>query len=94
MPVTAQEVKSVVLKSFASQLQQRGIAPESISDSFDLFAEGVIDSLGVMEMIGAVETAFGVAVDFENLAAEQLTVIGPFSAYVAQQLNQTTAPAK
>jgi acyl carrier protein len=55
----------------------------NIPDNFDLFKEGIIDSLGVLEMIGSVEREFGVALDMEGLDAEQLTILGPFCQYAA-----------
>ena len=53
-------------------------------DDFDFFLRGVIDSFGIIEMVGSVEEQFGIELDLSNLDAEQMTILGPLSRYVAQ----------
>lgn len=64
-------------------LRESGIDPQAVGDDFDLLTSGVVDSLGMMELIMAVTDRFGIDVDFEGLDPEQLTVLGPLSAHVA-----------
>lgn len=88
--VSARSVKDFVLKRFKEALLSRGLVPDQVPDSFDLLAGGIIDSLAIMEMIAAVEEQAGFEIDFEALDAEQLTIIGPFSEYVANAVRNRT----
>jgi acetyltransferase-like isoleucine patch superfamily enzyme/acyl carrier protein len=81
--ITESDVRSAILAELSGRLEERGLAPDELPDDFDLLAEGVIDSFGVLELIGSIEERFGLAVDFEELEATDLTSIGPFSRYVA-----------
>jgi len=49
----------------------------------------VIDSFGTVEMIGALEERYGLEFDFDELAPDDLTRVGPLSSYVARKLNGT-----
>lgn len=79
---TADEVRKFILKQYQSQLASRNLNAESITDGFDLLAEGIIDSLGVLEMVSAIEDAFQIEIDLEGIDAEHVTVIGPLAAYI------------
>lgn len=81
---TVQDVRSFILRRISSALLEKGIKPENVSDDFDLLSAGVVDSLGVIELITAVEQQFQITVDFERIDPVELTVIGPFSRFVAQ----------
>ncbi len=81
-PVLAKEVRSFVLNMLEGPLAAKGLNPENVPDEFDLLTEGVIDSLGLVELIAAVEEHFHIRIDFEDLYPENLTVIGPFSRYI------------
>jgi acetyltransferase-like isoleucine patch superfamily enzyme/acyl carrier protein len=80
---TEGEVRAAVLAEVGERLAERELSPEELPDDFDLLAEGVIDSFGMLELIGVVEARFGLSIDFEEIDAEDLTSIGPFSRYVA-----------
>lgn len=79
---TADEVRKFILNHYQSQLASRNLNADGVADSFDLLAEGIIDSLGVLEMISAIEDAFHVQIDLEGIDAENLTVVGPLAAYI------------
>ena len=81
--VTSEEVRGFILQDLAVPLAELGLSPEEISDDFDLLTSGVIDSLGLLELIAGVNERFGLDIDFETLDPEGLTVVGPFSRYVA-----------
>ena len=59
--------------------------PEALADDFDFLLNGVIDSFGILEMISALEEAFQIELDLAALDAEQITVLGPLSRYVAER---------
>ena len=81
--VTSDDVKGFVLAHVAPELRAKGISPDAVPDEFDLLLEGVIDSFGLLDLIVAVERQFGLQLDFEDFDAEDTTVVGPFSRYVA-----------
>src|SRR5215470_3398922 len=89
--VSETQVRLFLLERYSAALSSAGVSVNSISDDYDFLQEGVIDSLGVLDMIAAVEAAFGVEIDFENLDVESLTKIGPFCRYVAVQTEGQTA---
>ena len=83
-PLTPAEVRDFLLQHFARSIAARGLNPAEIRDDFDFLTAGIVDSLGVIEMISAVEGSFGITVDFETMDPAQLTVLGPFSHFVAE----------
>jgi acyl carrier protein len=86
---TPESVRQFLLKYYAAKLE--GAGKKEIGDDFDFMLEGVIDSLGVLEMVGAVEKEFGMELDMSGMDTEKLTVIGPFSQYVAAQSGKAGA---
>jgi acyl carrier protein len=63
-----------------------GREPGSVTDDFDLLAEGVIDSFGLLELISALETRYATALDFSELSVEDLTVVGPLTRHLGAQI--------
>ena len=82
--VDPENVKQFLVSKYAAQINAMGLNGGEISDDFDFFLRGVIDSLGILEMISSVEDEFNVRLDLSALDAEQLTILGPFSRYVAE----------
>jgi acyl carrier protein len=80
--VSAAAVRRVVLEGLAEPLGRLGMRPEQVPDDFDLLTSGVIDSFGLLEVIGEVERHFRLEIDFERLDPDGLTVIGTFARYV------------
>lgn len=81
---TPDDVRHAVLESLDEPLRDAGHDPATLPDDFDLLAAGIIDSFGVIELIVEINERFGLDVDFEELDPEGLTVLGPFSRYVAE----------
>ena len=81
---TADEIRALVLAECAEALAAVGADPAAVPDDFDLRAHGVIDSLGFLELITALEERLGA--DFEALDPAELTVVGPLSRFVAAQV--------
>ncbi|HXN72308.1 MAG TPA: acyl carrier protein [Candidatus Acidoferrales bacterium] len=57
-----------------------------LSDDCDLLLSGVIDSLGLLELVTAVNEHYGREIDFEDLDPEQMTVVGPLCDFVADKM--------
>ncbi len=82
--ISANEVKAFILNR-TDYFEDNNLKLDDIPDDFDLFEEGAIDSLGIIEMITSIEEHFGIEVDLEKLDAEDFTIIGPLSHHVEQQ---------
>ena len=83
--VSAEDVRAFVLGRVSEQLSALGVVASEIPDDFDLLTEGVIDSLGLLEMIVAIEEHYGIETDFSDIDADDLTIVGPFCRYIAER---------
>lgn len=79
----ADEIRLFILQTYSEDLSAKGLRPETVPDNFDLLEEGVISSIGLLDIINNVEARFSIEVDLENMPAEELTIIGPLSKYIA-----------
>jgi acyl carrier protein len=61
-------------------------APGELADDCDLLLSGMIDSLGLLDLMTAIQRHCQREIDFEALDPEQLTVVGPLCRYVSEQL--------
>ena len=91
--VSATEVRAQVLAHVSEGIEAKGLPPGEIPDDFDLLAEGVIDSFGLLELIGKLEERFGVALEFDEVDPDELTKLGPFCRHVAQASANGAVPA-
>jgi len=80
-----EKVREYLTSSYEVQIRGMGKTPADIPDNFDLLLEGIIDSLGVLEMIGGIEKEFGLTLDMAGLDAEEMTILGPLARFVASQ---------
>lgn len=85
---TDYKVRDYIISLYKTSITERGLAPDQIPDDFDLLLEGIIDSLGIMELVTALETHFGRTIDFEELDAEQMTILGPLSMHIQHKLTE------
>lgn len=60
--------------------------PGELADDCDLLLSGMIDSLGLLDLMTAIQQHCQHEIDFEALDPEQLTVVGPLCRYVSEQL--------
>lgn len=78
----SQEVREFLLSHYRAKFSSLKMDTATIRLDFDLLTEGIIDSLGLLEMISAIEERFQVTIDLEGLDAEQVTVLGPLCDYI------------
>ena len=78
------DVRQFLLTRFSEAIRGLGYNPGEVPDSFDFLLSGVIDSFGILEMISSIEDEFRIRLDLAALDAEQITILGPLSAYVAE----------
>jgi acyl carrier protein len=81
--ITPEQVRSFLLTKYAPSIKGVGLEPSEVQDDFDFLLAGVIDSFGVLEMVGSIEDEFRIRLDMDTLDAEQITVLGPLSHHVA-----------
>ena len=78
-----QQVKAFVLSVLRPQLSAAGVDAQSVPDDFDLRARGVIDSIGFLQLIAALEARFGGPLDLTAIAPEQLTNLQVLCSHIA-----------
>jgi acyl carrier protein len=83
--IDAAVVRAALADFLNSQSRGEAIDPESLTDDYDLLLSGLIDSLGLLNLIATLKEQFGEHVDFEALDPEQMTVVGPLCGFVVEQ---------
>ncbi len=90
--VRADEVKGFIASNLADSLKENGVPVDALPDDLDLMKKGIIDSIGLIMLISAIEEHFDLEeVDFEDMDTEELTVIGPLCAYIAERAKRKNA---
>jgi acyl carrier protein len=85
--VTPDEIQTFLQEYVAKALREQGRdVPPALSDDCDLLLSGFVDSLGLLELMTALQDHFGREIDFDELDAEQMTIVGPLKKFVAAQL--------
>jgi acyl carrier protein len=82
--ITSEKVRQFLLNRYSESIKSMALNPAEIPDNFDFLLSGVIDSFGILEMISSIEDEFRIQLDLAALDAEQITILGPLSRYVAE----------
>ena len=61
----------------------------SIADDESFLATGILDSTGILELIGFLEREYGVKFQDEELIAENFDTLGRISRFMSQKLTRT-----
>jgi acyl carrier protein len=69
--------------------QGRGIS--EIDHSENLLSKGIVDSHGVMELVGFLEERYGISVADEDLAPENFESVSSIEAFVERKRNGQSA---
>lgn len=59
--------------------------PASLEDATSLLEQGIVDSTGVLEVIGFIETAFGITVEDSEMLPDNLDSIERIASFVARK---------
>jgi acyl carrier protein len=78
-----EEIRLFILHLHSDKLTAKGLQPNAVPDDYDLLEQGLIDSMGVLELVSALEERFKIRIDLETIDTNQLTIIGPFSEHVS-----------
>jgi acyl carrier protein len=76
-----ERIKSLIAVILAPKLTAAGVV--TLTDDLDLRDEGVLDSLGFVELITALEIQLGTPLDLADLDAEHLTRVGALARHIA-----------
>jgi acyl carrier protein len=80
---TPEEVREFILSLYSEKFKSAGLGV--VPDDFDLVTGGIVDSMGVLELVGALEQKFGLELDLSTLNAEHLVMVGPLARFVSGQ---------
>src|SRR5437764_5394850 len=83
--LTESGIRRFLLDKYREPIGAIGLIPDKLPDDFDFLLNGVIDSFGILEMISAIDNEFRIQLDLADLDAEQITILGPLSRYVAER---------
>jgi acyl carrier protein len=82
---SAADVRAFVVEHVEDRLRSAGLDPATAPDDTDLLASGIVDSLGVLELMTSVSERFGLDDDWEDYDPDDILVLGPFCRYVERQ---------
>lgn len=87
--ITPDQVQQFLVTKYSRAIREMGFDPAKVPESFDFFLSGVVDSFGILEMVTSIEDQFQIQLDMATLDAEQITILGPLSRYVAGNAKPT-----
>lgn len=82
-PASPDRVKSLIAAILEPKLAALGLTRATLSDDLDLRDQGVIDSLGFVELVAALELQLGAPLDLSDLDPEHLTRVGALARHIA-----------
>jgi acyl carrier protein len=75
-----EEIKGFIINNF-----MMGRNPEELTDSDSLLNKGIIDSTGVLELVGFLEEKFNIQVEDEELIPENLDSVNNLVNYIQKK---------
>jgi acyl carrier protein len=82
--IAVERVKSLIAALLEPRLQAHGMVSTALADDFDLRDEGVVDSLGFVQLISELEARLGDQIDLADLDPEHLTQVGALARHIAR----------
>ena len=73
----------LLITSYLRRVSGTLLVPHELPDNLDMRVEGLVDSLGFMQLIADLEERLGFQIDFEDLDPAELTLVGPLSRHIA-----------
>lgn len=74
------EVRTFIVDNF-----MMGMNPGELSDKDSLLDKGIVDSTGVLELVGFLEETFEIQIDDEELIPENLDSVEKITAYITKK---------
>lgn len=63
-----------------------GGEPEEMTPELDLFGEGLLDSFAAIQLVLALESAFGISLNIESLPRERIATPAAIGALIREKL--------
>jgi acyl carrier protein len=79
MDETTQKIKQFIVDEFMPD-----VSVDELDSDFDLLTGGVVDSLGLLQVVAWLETEFDVTVDESQLGPESFRTVDAIKTYVDQ----------
>jgi len=76
--------ESVRIKALIASILKSTVA---LGDDLDLRRDGLVDSLGFVQLLTALETRLGHPIDLSDLDPDQLTKVGALARHIAWRRN-------
>jgi len=70
------------IRDYISGTMLVGLSDETIEPDESLVQRGVVDSTGVLELVGFLESRFGISVKDDEITLDNLDTLNSISAYV------------
>jgi acyl carrier protein len=87
--VTPKDVQAFLQEYLDRELKANGRGTcGDLSEDCDLLLTGLIDSLGLLELVTALAEHLGREIAFDDLEPEQMTIVGPLCRFVAHQMSR------
>lgn len=90
--LTISQVRGFLLTYFTPAMRAAHLQPGDIGEDFDLLKAGLLDSLGILELLNSIERRFRVRVDFEPVDPDQLMRFGFLAKYIAEHAHSMQMP--
>jgi acyl carrier protein len=87
--VTSADIREFIKNYLGQKLETNGRARlEHLPEDCDLLVSGVLDdSIGFLDLLLAIEEFAGREIDFEILDPEEMSIVGPLSRFVSEQMS-------
>ena len=82
-PDSVERIKSLIASFLEPRLLAQGITVTNLQDDLDLRDEGIVDSLGFVQLISELEIRLGDGIDLTDLDPEYLTNVGALARHIA-----------
>jgi acyl carrier protein len=79
---TAEEVKNFLVKARLVKSDQ------TLGENESLIEGGIIDSLGVVELIGYIENAYGIVVGEDDLVSENFDTLAAIQTFISNRVSR------
>lgn len=87
--MTSENVKTTIREHIRNRFMI-GMATDALKDSDSLLEKGVIDSTGVLELVGFLEETFGIRIEDEELIPDNLESIDNAISFVLRKVGINT----
>lgn len=77
------EIKALLVSCLEQPMLSLGMPLQNVTDDFDMRAEGIVDSLGFVQLITDLEAQLGFEIDLADLDPAELTIVGALCRHIA-----------